>query len=323
MSAWTPRPADLSCCSDLDGSSFTQWRRQIASSFVPMEVLAQGEGERDDIFRAGLTRRQLGTLSLSVVRADAHRAVRSAAVIGRHPASYVKMSCQLLGSIEVTQGSRTAVLQPGDFALYDTSEPHTIEFITHAHCLVIQVPHDDLGLPRNEVRALCAERLAAHEFLPGLTEMLQRIAEDVEVSDRSMTRAGQLIGQMIALDLHRLLGRSSPEPVGVRFDVIERYALAQLANPDLSLRDISEAVFLSTRHLQRLFQARGTTFSLWLRDQRTARAQELVVATQRPISVIAADCGFRSASDFSRNFRRRFGQSAREMRQAHSLRSGC
>ena len=82
---------------------------------------------------------------------------------------------------------------------------------------------------------------------------------------------------------------------------------------------------LSPRHMQRLFELDGTSFTEYLREQRLLCAHRMLVSRRFAhlrISDIAFEAGFGDLSWFNRQFRRRFGMTpgdAREtgFRQAH------
>ena len=65
---------------------------------------------------------------------------------------------------------------------------------------------------------------------------------------------------------------------------------------------------MSARYVQTLFEADGTTFTGYVRDQRLAYAHHMLSNTAfagRSVSAIAFDAGFGDLSHFNRDFRRR------------------
>ncbi|SED16252.1 transcriptional regulator, AraC family [Beijerinckia sp. 28-YEA-48] len=95
---------------------------------------------------------------------------------------------------------------------------------------------------------------------------------------------------------------------------------ARLDQQSLSAQEVASQHGVSTRYLQKLFEAEGGTFSEYVLRRRLERAVLLLQsseAPQRPISSIAFDVGFDDLSYFNRTFRRRFGSSPREIRARH------
>lgn len=110
--------------------------------------------------------------------------------------------------------------------------------------------------------------------------------------------------------------KSQPNLIAIKADIEIR-----LAQKDLSLTSFATARGVTVRHLQKLFEAEGRTFSDYLLERRLERARQLLLnpsATPRPISTIAFDLGFGDLSYFNRTFKRRFGITPRETR-ARSL----
>ena len=90
------------------------------------------------------------------------------------------------------------------------------------------------------------------------------------------------------------------------------HIVRNLAQP-LSLQEVSEAADFSPFHFHRVFKALvGETLNQFVKRQRLERAMYLMShAPKRSLTDVALDCGFGSSSDFSRNFKQRYGASPR------------
>jgi AraC family transcriptional activator of tynA and feaB len=69
---------------------------------------------------------------------------------------------------------------------------------------------------------------------------------------------------------------------------------------------------ISLRYLQKLFTARGSTYTHYISSLRLDHAARLIkcralMKTGQPLSDIAYACGFRDYTCFARGFRQRFG----------------
>lgn len=97
---------------------------------------------------------------------------------------------------------------------------------------------------------------------------------------------------------------------------VEAFVRAELAR-DIRVDEMAEIAGLSAGHFGRAFrQSFGVSPYQYVLAQRLARAQELLVSSERPIGEIAAACGFGGASQFGAQFQRAVGCSPRAYRQA-------
>jgi AraC-like DNA-binding protein len=72
-------------------------------------------------------------------------------------------------------------------------------------------------------------------------------------------------------------------------------------------RELGRALGISARHLQRIFACNiGSTPQEWLSEQRLLAARDLLGGTCR-VKEVAFSLGFRTVSQFSRDFKDRFG----------------
>ena len=93
--------------------------------------------------------------------------------------------------------------------------------------------------------------------------------------------------------------------------VLESIA-TRACDPSFSIAATGMELDISARHIQRLLEETGESFSEHLREERLRRAWRLLADPQsrdRKIATIAYDCGFNDLSHFNRAFRRRFGES--------------
>ncbi len=96
---------------------------------------------------------------------------------------------------------------------------------------------------------------------------------------------------------------------------VTEYVRANLDNP-LKLQDIAGAVYLSQFHLSRTFkQLTGRSIVDFIQDQRLAKAEELLAATDLTVTDIAGLVGFRDAAYFTTCFRNRRGLSPLQYRK--------
>jgi AraC-like DNA-binding protein len=94
---------------------------------------------------------------------------------------------------------------------------------------------------------------------------------------------------------------------------------AGISQPWLSAEAIAARHSISSSYVRKLFQAEGTTFTDFVLAQRLARAHKMLrnpLLMRRSISWIAFNAGFNDLSYFNRTFRRRYGMTPSDAREA-------
>ena len=298
-------------------TSLEDWRRNIARSFVPMEV--QPDPHHTGAFHASVDRMRIGFISLSRVVSDAHIALRTEQNILKHPADAYKVSCQVAGVGWLEQNGRRSLLTPGSLAIYDTSQPYRLEFPGHSDSIIALIPRAELPIDPALVSNITAKSLTERPVLATtlaslFTGALSGEMQTGPTGDYHLARAmTELIASIVLAETARHAPSESAREA--QLASLKLYAHAHLSNPNLTIEDAAAANYVSTRTTQRLFSSEGTTFASWLRTERLARAHHRLVTGEDPITDIAHECGFASATYFSRAFREQYGASAREMRR--------
>ena len=96
---------------------------------------------------------------------------------------------------------------------------------------------------------------------------------------------------------------------------------------DLAIEALARRVLASRRQLQRVFTDAGTTVRAELRAVRMQRAAQLLVDSSLPVREVASVVGYRQPAHFADAFRRRYGVTPSQYRQAAvlqtDLQGGC
>lgn len=94
----------------------------------------------------------------------------------------------------------------------------------------------------------------------------------------------------------------------LRIEEIKSFVAHNYSNPDLGLKDVAAACYLTPNYLSRMFKREtGVTLLKYINDYRMKRAQSLLQSTQMKVNLIAQETGYRSASYFCQRFRDCFG----------------
>ena len=117
-----------------------------------------------------------------------------------------------------------------------------------------------------------------------------------------------------AEEIARGRGVRAARLLAVKSDILERLS------SDFTLAEVAARHRLSPRYVRMLFESEATSFSEFVREERLKRARTMLITPDFDslrISEIAYQVGFNDLSYFNRTFRRRFGASPGELRQAH------
>jgi AraC-like DNA-binding protein len=104
-----------------------------------------------------------------------------------------------------------------------------------------------------------------------------------------------------------------------RFEAIRSDILGKLADSDLSAEDIAARHGISSRYVRKLFEDEGSSFSLFVLGERLQRVRRMLVDRRYAhlnIAQVAHENGFGDISYFNRAFRRHFGATPSDIREA-------
>ena len=226
-------------------------------------------------------------------------------------------------SIAVTSRGREVLLQPGDGVLTSSQDVTTFERIAKGDSFSLRVPRSVLA-PLVVSVDDAAMRLIRGESGP--LQFLKTYAAAV-MDEKALSVASSR--QIVVAHVHDLLALALEAPRDVAEVAKDRgvkAALLQAAKTyiadnssrhDLSIGAVALHLGVTPRHLQRLFESEGTTFSSFLLCQRLTRAHRMLCKPQfahRPVSAIAYDAGFGDLSYFNRCFRKFYGVTPSDVR---------
>lgn len=98
---------------------------------------------------------------------------------------------------------------------------------------------------------------------------------------------------------------------------INEYIDSSYSNPGLCIATVADRFGLSETYVSHFFKEQnGVSFHYYLEDLRMRKAEELLATPQVSIKDIAQKTGFGSQNTFCRVFKRRFGITATEYREA-------
>jgi len=297
---------------------FAFWRESVCDSYV--QLGCETESHRD--FTGLIEVAHHSIVSVSKVSGVAHRVNRRKQDISASTDAYFLLSLQTAESSQVSQFGKTALLKPGDMALYSSVEPYQLKLTDNFSQTVVQLPLDKLltRLPNAQLlTARCIDGqtamgklvreniLAFVEHISSPDEILQTLVQETLID---------LIATGLASDSMARLELSSPEQQLVLR--ARSFIQNHLGDPNLDRHRVATKMGLSVRRLNEIFSKQNESISTVIRNMRLAGvAADLkdIRFAGSSISDIAFRYGFSNLQNFSTVFRANFGRSPREYRK--------
>lgn len=100
---------------------------------------------------------------------------------------------------------------------------------------------------------------------------------------------------------------------------IQKHVLKHLANPELSIKSIADALYLTPNYLSLQFKKEsGTTINQFMTETRIERAKELLKDRKHKLYEVASNVGFQDANYFAKTFKKATGLTPSEFREKYS-----
>lgn len=305
--------------SSADPSSAMHWKDWLSEHVAraPLDVDLPGiefHPEPSTTFKGLIEWADLGKLPVCRVAMSASRYWRkTVSSMGSAPFMIV---VQTRGSSLFEQNGISAVLCPGDWSIYDTARPFSLNTARESEHIVF-MQHREMpsgsSLPNN----ICSRRYGR----AGAARLVHDLAvsafrECESMSARSADVAAESIRRLVGLALEE--ARADVGSNG-RLRLITAYIDEHLSEPGLDVKAVATALDYSPRQIHRVFGEEAdvtVTDYIW-----RARLERCVDALRSPntshltITDIAYSWGFTSSAHFSRAFRTMFNVSPSEYRK--------
>lgn len=295
------------------------WVDMICSTYVELECDVQASYD----FHGSILNHKLPGLELSVVHSRAQRVIRTPRAIAQAGADYFIVSLQTQGQGLISQDGRNALLSPGDFAIYDSTRPYTLEFDEDFEEIVLKLPRHQLCAMVRDTDKLTAStvsgRVGAGRLLINMINTLRQEAYSLAPASAAAVASGVI--SMLVAGIQSLPACGHVEPSSLHAYQIARIKQCidqNLRDSTLSIEMVAARLRMSVGHLHRLFKSEALSPSQYLWRQRLeACGRELMDPRRAHVSIaaVAFAWGFNDAAHFSRAFRAHFNCSPREWRQ--------
>lgn len=273
-------------------------------------------------FYGKIINQRLGRIQLSEVISHKQFVDRSRRQLARSSDDCFLISLQLSGRGCIQQDGRSAILAPGDFALYDATRRYTLTFDDEFRQLVLKAPRpalaDRLDFPERFTATAIGGSAGMGRVAAELCRAVTREAPTL-LPHEIERMANTLIDVFAAALGHSLVDQplSSRSHRAAQLVRVKMFIEDHLRDPELSPERIAAAHGISTRYLSKLFEPTGSSVARWMWDQRLERVERDLRDPDlagHNVSDIAFGWGFNNMSHFSRAFKAQFGTCPRTWR---------
>ncbi|MGF6613106.1 AraC-like DNA-binding protein [Paraburkholderia sp. WSM4175] len=294
------------------------WRDRVGHV---IDVVLPPLSELGKPFQASIDRYQVGAVMFTDCRSDMLVLERTMARISRDKLRDFSFLVFLEGNVEnvsVRVSGRGGAPSLGSILAIDMSQP--IRMKRNA-CRVI-----NFFVPGELVQEVFPDPGAIHgRTIHGTTPLTRLIIQHVatlaqsigcmsaDEADGAIRAAAQLLVAAFGKQA-RLSGNARSAARAAMFGQVRRYIQSNLYEADLSPERVLDALQLPRRTLYRLFEHEGGLGS-YIRHLRLRRAaDDLACNPNMTVTNIAYGLGFKSASDFTRAFRRAYEMAPQDFR---------
>jgi AraC-like DNA-binding protein len=235
------------------------------------------------------------------------------------------------GNVLVTQNGRPIELQQSQMCLIDLSMPCSVDVNPKNLFTAVRLPRRDLLsiCPRAESQLIecLGDNAALRETIARYSVLASAMAGRLDIGGQQLTAQHlvDLIGLLVGAGPHEKELAIERGLSAAQLNLIQAETLKHLSDDTLTVAVVARRCGVSPRHVQRLFERAGTTFTEFVLEHRLRLARRLLFSPGNgygKIGSIAYDAGFSDISYFNRVFRKRFGATPSELRNSGTRSTG-
>jgi AraC-like DNA-binding protein len=318
------RHAKISTADFPEKNRLALWREVYGRGIANVDIEPIG----DQPFHAEVSFNLLPNVSIaSGSRSPAHyRATPE--LVGRGGWDMIVLSMLRSGAASATQFGNELIDGIGSASVLTPSDPSTSTMLTHGSFTTLALSRPMISaLAPDYAQAFGRPVPSSSAALGLLIRYLDVVRAGDELTDPSIGQSvSDHIVDLAALalgtrgdyaELARQRGAKAARLAAIRSDI-----LRALGRNDLSTELIAARHGISPRYVRKLFEEDGSSFSTFVLGERVARAHRMLIDRRYAhlnIAQIANESGFGDVSYFNRAFRRHFGATPSDFREAARL----
>lgn len=304
-----------------EGERVRCWREHCDRLSLQLEI----KPAHDIPFQACMMAKSLPGLQLMTGRMSPARISRSRESLSDGNDDLV-MVVNRKGPLKVAAAGKELILGEHDAVLMASDEVTVLDRATSGQSMAFRVSRaalSSISLDIDQAILRVVPRQA--EPLRLLAHYAEGLFADVPLDPQFRNLAVSHVHDLIALAFgpKKQAGETTKTSAlrAARLKAAKDFTVRNSSSRELNVISVAQALGLTPRSLQRLFESDGTTFSEYLLEQRLARSFRMLSDLKHAslaVSTIAYDVGFGDLSYFNRSFRRVYGHTPRDLREGRS-----
>lgn len=298
---------------------FSYWREVLCEAFINLLPERRTNGG----FSSRVESKLLSDINVVNVTSQSQLVHRRSREIRRDDRNCFFLNLQLAGRSRVMHAGRETMIYPDQFAIVDSTRPYSLDFIDNWNVLSFRIPQHLLRPLLQRPEAALAVAVGRDSGVGEvLIDFLKSVADKAQHIDQG---SAEVMSRSIAQLTAVAMGATQPAMESSREIVrselrrsIANYIDGNAADAAINIDKVARRFGISRRQIQRLLHEQDTCFERMLLEKRLDHCADTLANQQFRLSIseIAFAWGFNDLSHFNRSFRKRFGASPREFREA-------
>lgn len=271
-------------------------------------------------FNAKIQIARIGLVECSFIDSDPVIIERGLSNIERDKGNDYFLALQVAGIGTVRHLGRDMRLKPGDYSIFDSALPYSIEVDSPVQRIVLRFPKEEFLRRGMLTDTVCGRIFNGESGTSGLVSRIVRALQSEkadsfpEIGHSLASAMLDLISEAESEDGAKAQTTRSNDQILRRIRMI---VLENLADPDMSVSQIAEKAGISVRYIHRIFGSTGITLHKWIENERLDRAYQALKNPNhrhRTVQDIAFSNGFNDSGYFSQRFGKKYGRSPSQVR---------
>lgn len=177
--------------------------------------------------------------------------------------------------------------------------------------------HDEFDFARQAIKLQCLDYILKPATAQTVHDVLKKAVSHIQ--NRSKEDLYKSYGKIYFNNISE--SKDGQEQAGISdsrrgVEKVEAY-IAMHIDEDMSVESLAQMVYLSSAHLSRLFKKKhGMAVNDYITSERMKVAKQLLETTDLTVTMISAKSGYSNYSYFIKIFKKTYGKTPREFRQA-------